>query len=344
MKQDAKQLLDLAKGWMKQGNTTVVFQLLRDALKLNEADQDRMVGAMISKELGRAFMQTGQWDRADDAFRQAATIYLYEADYRGAAESIRNLANMKFQMGQFGDCELLCDQAVDLATKSGDFQLRATILNTQGALASIQGMQKESIKIFNLCLSDFRKAGNRLRQAYALHNIGLAYLELGQFPETKKAFEEAMTMALENNDTNLVEICYQNMAKLQLKTGDIVAARSLISAAEELLDTLKSPQLAADLAIIKAMVYRQSGDQRQARTIIDRALKLTRSNNLLQHEAELLYELGCLEIETGEASAARSSLEAAITLLKKTGGNQLKKAVEKLKSLEASAKNMIRAA
>jgi len=342
MTHDARQLLDLARDWMKQGNTTVAFQLLNEALKRKETETDKIVRGEISKEIGRVHMQTGEWNRAEDAYNQATSLFLENGHFKGAAESVRNLANMKFQLGQFNDSNSLCEKAVNWATNSGDFQLRATILNTQGAIKSIEGKQKESIKIFKLCLSDFRRSGNRLREAYVLHNIGLAHLEINELSQAARALEEALALALESKDTTLVELCYQNMAKLNLRRGDVVAARSLIKAARQLLDTLKSPNLEADLAIIEAEAMRMTGDLSGAEKSLEEALVKAREHNLLQHEAEILYEAGLAAIEQGQAEVARSRLEAAITLFKKTGGAQLEKAVNKLKVLETSAKSAVR--
>lgn len=343
MTHDARHLLDLARDWMKQGNTAVAFQLLNKALRLKESEEDKLIRGEISKEIGRAYMQIGQWDRAEESYNQATTLFLEQSHYRGAAESVRNLANMKFQMGQFSVSYSLCERAVRWATKSGDFQLRASIFNTQGAIKSVEGKQKESIKIFKLCLSDFRRSGNKLRQAYIQHNIGLTHLEIGEYQEAKIAFEEALALALENKDTNLVELCYLNIAKLYLKQGEVVAARSLIKSAHELLETLQSPNLAADLAIIEADAYRLSGDPNRADSILEAALDLARKNNLLQHEAEILYEAGKVAIERGRGDVARYRLEAAINLFKKTGSVKLGEAVDKLKILDSSAKRFIKA-
>lgn len=341
MTHSARQLLELARDWMKQGNITIAFQLLNDALKRKESAGDKVIRGEISKEIGRIHMQTGEWNRAEDAYNQATLLFLEQGYFKGAAESVRNLANMKFQLGQFSDSDSLCEKAADWATQSGDFQLRATILNTQGAIKSIEGKQHESIKIFKLCLSDFRKSGNRLREAYVLHNIGLAYLEINEFSNASKALEEALILALESKDATLVELCYQNMAKLHLRQGNAVAARSLIRSARELLETLKSPNMTADLAIIEAEALRMTGDLTGAENILDKALVRAREHGLLQHEGEILYEAGLVAIERGQADVARSRLEAAITLFKTTGGAQLEKAVNKLKVLEASAKHSI---
>ncbi|MFH2036125.1 MAG: hypothetical protein ABIJ45_06955 [Candidatus Zixiibacteriota bacterium] len=335
---NAEQLLELARDWMKQGNTNVAYQLLQDANRSKEIEKNKVIKGEISKEIGRVFMSTGNWEQAENAYRRATEIFLEQEYYKGAAESTRNLANLKFQKGQFNDSNSLCEQAIAWATNSGDFQLRATIFNTQGAIHSIEGRQRESIKTLNLCLSDFRRAGNSLRQAYVEHNIGLAYLELDDPTEAKKSLEGALAKALENTDINLVEMCYQNIAKVYIKLKDFVSARSLIRTARELLDNLKSPNLEADLNVIEAECLRFSGDFDRADDLLNKALTIARKADLLQNEAEILFEAGQVAFERGDFNLGRSRVEAAIELFKKTGGGQINKAIEKLKYFEFVAK------
>lgn len=340
MARDALNLIGLARDWMKQGNTAVAIRLLNEALNLSSAEPGSTIKGEISKEFGRVYMQTGQWDRAETACQEAANVFLENNNYKNAAESVRNLANIKFQLGQFADSYSLCERAIDCASKSEDFQLRATILNTQGAIRSMEGNHEESIRIFKLCLSDFRRSGNTLHQAYVVHNIGLAQLEIGQLQESKKNLEEALVLALEQKDTNLVEMCYQNIARLHLKSGDVVAARSLIRVAKDLARFLKSPNLDVDLALIEARSFRLSADLEQSEKVLRKALEKARKHNLIQHEAELLLEAGDLASERGDLDLARSRLEAAIALFRKTGGVQLGKALTMLKGLTSGTGNL----
>jgi tetratricopeptide (TPR) repeat protein len=332
---DAQHLLRLAKEWMKQGNTTVALQLLNEAMRLNEKINDKLVKGEISKEMGRAYMQKGQWDLAEDAYQEATAIFLEFEQYRGAAESVRNLANMKFQQGRFSDSSSLCETAVNWATKSGDYQLRATIFNTMGAIKSIEGNQRESINIFQLCLSDFRSTGNRIRQAYTQHNIGLAQMEIGEFMESRCSLEESLEMALEQQDLNLVALCYLNITKLYLKTHDLAAAKSIIKIAGEINKMLNSPNINMDFEIIKAEAFRLEGNIREAHEILERALWHAREYNLEEHEAEIFSELGQVCVELGKFDQARINFEAAIALFRKTGGGLLEKAESRLRNLES---------
>ena len=97
-----------------------------------------------------------------------------------------------------------------------------------------------------------------------------------------------LALAMEVKNSNLVQICYHNMARLQLKMDDIVAARSLARAARKLLPSVQSPSLETDLALIDAEVQKSSGNLIMAEHILAEALDLARENKLLQQEAEIL--------------------------------------------------------
>ena len=99
---------------------------------------------------------------------------------------------------------------------------------------------------------------------------GLA-VDLGRIPDSP----EIATLLVKAGFCNVgIEICYQNMAKLYMQTGDIIAARSLIKSAKELLGTLNSPALKVDLAIIESKCTRLSGNPDKAQAILNEALEI----------------------------------------------------------------------
>ena len=53
---DGFTLLELARGWLKQGNPVVAVELLKSAVESAEADRDKGLRAQVLKEHGRACM------------------------------------------------------------------------------------------------------------------------------------------------------------------------------------------------------------------------------------------------------------------------------------------------
>ncbi|MEZ5357769.1 MAG: tetratricopeptide repeat protein [Candidatus Zixiibacteriota bacterium] len=332
---DGFALLTLARDWLKQGNPVVAIELLRSALETPESLRDRELHAQILKESGRAMMMQSSWDQAEFYYTEAQRQFVEMEDFNGAAQCARNRANMLFQQGQYRKSEELCDMALDWATSINDYQLRASILNTLGAIKSATGELQESIKLFRLCLSDFESSGNKVRQGYVLLNIGLTQTELGEHIQAIESLNRALAFALEEKDLNLVEICYQNISKCYLARKEIKLAKSVIDTARKILPGLSSPALEAELNLIDCKILRMSGNLEAADTLLKKTYQMALDKRLSALEADILFEQGQLEKELGNNSMAIAKINAAINQYRIVGVDQgLQEAIRVLEQLK----------
>lgn len=332
---DGFTLLTLARDWLKQGNPIVAIELLDSAMDTSESNRDKSLHAQILKESGRAMMMQSTWDKAEFYYMEAQRQFVEMEDFHGAAQCARNRANMLFQQGRYHQSEGLCDQALDWATSINDYQLRASVLNTLGAIKSATGELQESIKLFRLCLSDFESAGNKLRQGYVLLNIGLTQTELGEHIQAIESLNRALAFALEEKDLNLVEICYQNISKCYLARKECKLAKSVIDTARKILPGLSSPALEAELNLIDCKILRMSGNLNAADTLLKKTYQMALDNRLSALEADVLFEQGQLEKELGNTSTAIAKIDAAINQYREVGVDQgLQEAIRVLEQLK----------
>lgn len=331
---DAATLLELARGWLKQGNAVVALELLNAAITTREVDSNVILQAQILKEIGRARMMQSEWDTAEAHYLEAQRVFAAASHLRGASECARNRANLRFQKGNYREAEQLCQQALEWASIVGDFELRASILNTLGAIQSATGNHTEAIKTLALCLADFRSSGNRIRQGYVLLNIGMAELELTKFAEAIGHFNESLAVAMEEKDLTLVEICYQNIARCYLQQKDTIVARSVIDTARRILPGLNSRALEAELDLIECRILRLSGDFRRAEAVLERTHRVAVEHKLHSIEADVLFEQGLLENEKGAGARAVAKLDASANLYKSIGMDKgFKEAIRALNDL-----------
>jgi len=331
---DSRELYELARGWLQQGNPVVATELLRSALDLPAVGTDRQLRARILKELGRALMMQSAWDQADGQYRIAQQLFVDSDDFVGAAECARNRANMAFQQGAYRRSEELCTQALAWATREGDHQVRATILNTLGAIKSATGNHREAVQQFELCLADFQAVGNTIRQGYVLLNLGIAYTELGNHDTAHDRLKQALRIAFGESDQSLVQICYQNIAKCYIAQNEYRLARSVAETARRILPGLHSLALECELDLLDCRILRNLGDLNGARQILDRALPLAIANDLAQLHADLLFEQAQLCKLRGEARQAIAHLDVAIGVYRSIGADQgVREAVLELEHL-----------
>lgn len=316
---DGFALLDLARGWLKQGNPVVAAELLRSAVNSPEAESDRQLRAQILKESGRARMMQSDWGSSEFYYLEAQRVFLDVNDLKGASECARNRANMLFQQGKYRQAEDLCDQALKWASEIEDHELRATILNTLAAIKSATGNHREAIKTFGLCLADFRCAGNTIRQGYVMLNIGLAHTELGEYNGAVLSLKQALSIALSEKDQHLVEICYQNISKCYLAQKETNLAKSVIETARKILPGLDSKALETELNLIDSRILRVMGDLDSAEAMLRETHGMATDNGLSALEADVLYEQGQLLKDRGYTEAAITKLDAAANLYKQLG-------------------------
>lgn len=316
---DGATLLELARGWLKQGNAIVALELLNSAVTSREVDSDLVLQAQILKEIGRAKMMQSDWEAAESHYLQAQRLFKDTDHFKGASECARNRANLNFQKGNFREAEALCEQALEWASVAGESELRATILNTLGAIQSATGNHAEAIKTLGLCLADFRTARNRSRQGYVLLNIGLAQLELADHTQAIAHFNESLAIAMETQDLTLVEICYQNIARCYLIQKQAVLARSVIDTARKILPGLSSIALEAELNVIDCRILHLAGDLKRAEALLDKTHVLAVEHKLCSIEADIVYEQGLVENDKGNTARAMSKLDAAANLYQRLG-------------------------
>jgi len=332
---DGRALLDLARGWLQQGNTIVATDLLKAATDSPEVEQDQGLRARVLKESGRAHMMQSDWEAAESFYVEAQHVFLSTDDAVGAAECARNRANAHFQRGNYRQCEDLCQQALKWATETSDYELRATILNTLGAVRSATGDHAEAIKTFKLCLADFESAGNALRQGYVLLNIGLAHTELGESANAIESLNKALAIALEVKDLGLVEICYQNIASCYLAQNETLLAKSVIDTARKILPGLNSKALETELNLIDCRILRVMGHFDAAFELLSETQTQAEQGKLSALQGDVLFEQGLLEKLRGNNDIALAKFDAAAGLFKQLGmDKKFQEAVQSLANLK----------
>jgi len=331
---DGHTLLDLARGWLQQGNPIVAYELLSSAISSPEAERDQSLRARILKETGRVKMMQSEWDSSEAYYLEAQRVFVSIEDHKGASECARNRANLHFQKGAYCEAEKLCDQALEWASTLNDYELRATILNTIAAIKSATGELQEALKTFKLCLADFQSTGNGIRQGHVLLNIGLTQTELGEYDNAIMSLNQALAIALEVKDLNLVEICYQNIAKCHLKLKDTILAKSVIDTARKILPGLNSKALECELNVIDAKILRMMGNLSAAEELLTQTNIMATEHNLAALTADIMLERGVLARTQGAPEPARAMLDAAAKLYQQLGIEKgFKEAVQTLNDL-----------
>jgi putative nucleotidyltransferase with HDIG domain len=173
---------------------TVYEQLVRDP----EAHAHTRLAAL--RWLGRAYLEQGNRGAAFDVLEAAVAA----ADVTGSPAAVAqalNVVGIVYQMG--GDL----DQAATIygaarakAELAADGPLIAMIDQNVGTVAIIRGDLRGALEAFRLSQLGYQALGMRNHEAQVLNNIGLAYMELGEFEDAEVAYGEAARAFAEEGD------------------------------------------------------------------------------------------------------------------------------------------------
>jgi HD-GYP domain len=119
---------------------------------------------------------------------------------RAIAQALNVVAIAEQTGGNLDSAARLYASARSRAKETEDRALLAMIDQNVGTVASIRGDAAAALEAFRLSLVGYQILGMRNYQGQVLNNMGLAYLELGEFPAAEAAYAEAADAFVESGD------------------------------------------------------------------------------------------------------------------------------------------------
>lgn len=263
------------------------------------------------------------------------------------------LAKAQEHIGEVDEALHNYQQALEIC--SPDYEvLKASILHDLGDLYVKQGNYQKALEICQQVISIEEKYKNKLGKAKSLSQIANIKRELGEPEEALKLYIEALELAQETGDKNLLYGLQTNIATLQvdlgqtdawdglfpslvshgmqsqnledkiyllsntaslrLKQGEIEEAREILEQLNVLLPQIDNSWLKAVILHNLATFRSDCGDRELALELYNQALELHRKNGDQPHEAMTLQEIGILYELQNNLSEALKFLEDAYQL------------------------------
>jgi tetratricopeptide (TPR) repeat protein len=144
------------------------------------------------------------------------------------SEALCALAAIHQSRGELDEAQKLLDAALRLVH---DERVRGIVLQNLGGVAAARHDLETAQRRFVESYGCFRRAGYRRGEAFALNNYGRVLLEIGQRAHASRVLDEAVLVARDVEDEDLVALATLNVAETLYLFGDLNAAESHVSAA-----------------------------------------------------------------------------------------------------------------
>ncbi|MDB9513041.1 CHAT domain-containing protein [Kamptonema animale CS-326] len=132
---------------------------------------DRTAEATTLNNIGLAYKDLGEKQKAKEYFNQALPLFRAMGDRAKEATTLTNIGLVYSDLGEKQQALDYYKQALDLRQKAGDRRGEALTLNNTGTIYSELGKPQKAEEYFNQALSLFRAVGDRPGEALTLYNM-----------------------------------------------------------------------------------------------------------------------------------------------------------------------------
>lgn len=159
--------------------------------------------------------------------------------------------------------------------------------------------------------------------SWARYELGNAFSQLGDWEQSREAFQQALDEARDSGDLNLSGAAASGLGVLAWRNGDPALAESFLLQARDWFDQVgNDANLASALGNLGILAENQ-GRLDEARTLYQRTLTLYRSEKERFGESVVYSNLASLERKRGQLSEAENWQRRAVELQEGAGLRQL---------------------
>lgn len=231
-------------------------------------------------------------------------------NYRGA---------IALRHGDVAEAEAHFTAAIEMARALHDYTAEARGLNNLGILANIRGDPEAALANYRLAVVAYQQVGQVRGIAETYHNIGISLRDQGNPQGALGAAEEAVRLAAQAADEQLLALASTGRAELHLLVGDPAFARAELQRAEERYTRIGFHAGLPEVWRVQAAVARATRDFATAVSTLERAAALATQFASTDTLADIERDLSLALTARGDVAGARAARERAAALYRRIG-------------------------
>ena len=281
------------------------------AYQLAEQLQDVSGKASAFLSLGIISFYRGDLEKAEKYFLDSCDLATQAENVETNALSLNNLAYVYMERGDYQKAQQVCESSLQVSLESGfkcgEFAAKLSLarLSHEAWGDSNQALQ---YLIDGQGLAREMELG--YQESWVLNNMGIIYLDKGDFENARKVLEEAEELIQLYNMPGDIGV-YTNLGSLFLQTNDLKKAENYITRVLRLATNLNYPLTIADAWMNLGVVYNNEERYKDALAAYNEAMKIYEKLNIQPRIAALMNNIASLNQHQGSLELAlESQLEA----------------------------------
>lgn len=284
----------------------------------------------LARELARVHAALGlaHWfgrdrNRALEHHQESQRHYLEAKDRLGAAISHVNIGLVLWTRGRLRDAHRCFVRAEEVARRVSHYRILATALHNRGLAELELGRLQQARKTLRASLHMRGRLGDEAGAARSVVNLGLVHLRLGGYETALELFEDACERRRCSDDRAGLANVLVNIAELRLELGDRTRAKEAANEALALAGSMKDDGVLAEALIVQSWIELRCGTPDAAAAAALRARERWNSLGQVCDAAEADLVLARVDVLRGDVAAARSRIAGALATLRGSGHARL---------------------
>lgn len=204
----------------------VVDEVMHSLSHLEDKQQRYMIQAEAKKTKGKIHYYTNEWDQAEEAFKDAESMYNLANDHKGLAAIYNNLGVLYMFQGDWEKSEQFFVRSLELERQHYDLNGVSVCYTNLGGLMDDKGDPDQSLSYLEEALKIQKLLNEAYNITYIYNNIGITLMDLGHYARAEEALKSSLETATEFSFYRNTVAALNNLGALYFKMGNWSASIS----------------------------------------------------------------------------------------------------------------------
>jgi CHAT domain-containing protein len=177
---EATSLSNLGVAYNNLGQYQKAIEYYQQSLAIKKQIGDRNGEGISLNNLGSGYHSLGQYQKAIEYYQQSLAIAKQIVDRKGEATSLSNLGSAYDNLGQYQNAIEYYQQSLGIAKQIGDRNGEGTSLNNVGSTYESLGQYQKAIEYYQQSLAILKQIGDLNGEGISLNNLGFSFFKLNQ--------------------------------------------------------------------------------------------------------------------------------------------------------------------
>jgi len=285
---------------------------LQRAGDLAQETGDAQLAVYAYLDLGLSLHGLEQYDRALETFQRVVTTAQAIEHAQLESSGLLGISLVYYSLEEYEQTLEFAERALAIAREMGDTNLETGALQGMAGAYYALGQPQQAIAL----LQQAPTAGDTDPQqdANVLRLLGGIHLMVGQYPQAKEFYAQALAIAQETGDRPLEIQALGDLAGTYGYTGDYQQAQEFYQQALTIAQDSDDRQQEVSLLSKLSMMYSMLGQSDQAKTAIEQAQAIAEEVQNRQLDVEVLSGLMMIHILAGQTQQARAVSQEVLAI------------------------------